>query len=245
MKNTGIYKWLLAMKQTLAPMPWGQRVRHIWTNYKATVIVALVVVLLLGTLLVSSLLRRDALINGVHANVSFSADGQSYLSSHFFDKCEGDPDAEKISVLSVTLTEIADDAYFEMNYYYLKSVLARYEDREIDYILSDKVALEIFLSQNMLLDLRELFTTEELVQMEDCLIYFLPVDENGDPTVEEQYPVAVDVSQLPFFKECSSNSDEPLYFSVASNTLNLEMVRRFWDHLCEWNIGGIQEGAAS
>ena len=79
--------------------------------------------------------------------------------------------------------------------------------------------------------MREFFTQDELAQLEDRLIYLEKQNENDNSVLEERYPVAVDVSGMAFFTEYAKDKEE-IYFSVASNSLNKEIVRAFWYYLC-------------
>ena len=235
MQHIPLSKSWLKLKSTLTPMTWSQRVDHIWTYYKSTILIVVLFAFLIGYLLFGMLTKKDILLGGVHANVELSETGRSYITSGFFEDQQGNPNKEEVSILDVMLTEIADDEYFEMNYYYLQAVLSRVGAQHVDYILADKVAMEIFMTQDIYMDLREFFAAEELTQLEDRLIYFLPVSENDESTVQEKYPIAVDVSDLPFFKSYSSAKGS-VYFSVAVNTANHDGVKDLWTYLLtNWN----------
>lgn len=231
MKETAIYKWWMQTKETLAPMTWRQRIDHIWTYYRTIILIVLIFTFMIGYVVYGKLTSKDVLLGGIHANVELTDTGRSHISTDFFQLQEGNASREEVSILDVMLTPIKDDENLDMNYYYLQAVHTRVGSQQVDYFLADQTAMKIFLGQDMYLDLREFFTEEELSQMEDRLIYFLTVDENNNPTVDEKYPVAVDVSGLPFFEEYANNKGE-IYFSVASNSLNKETVRAFWDYLC-------------
>ena len=200
MKNTKIYKWWLKTKEALAPMSWRQRADYLWTYYKSTVILTAVFIFLIVYVLVGMLTSKAILLGGIHANVELTDAGRSHITTEFFNQLDGNAQKEEIGILDVVLTPLADDEYFEMNYYYLQAVISRVGAQQVDYILADKVAMQIFMTQDIYMDLRELFTEEQLAEMEDRLVYFQPVDQEGKP-IEEKYPVAVDVSGLPFFGE--------------------------------------------
>ena len=237
MKETALYKWWQKTKEDLAQMTWRQRIDHIWTYYKVTIVISLVFVFIVGSMIYGRLTAKDILLGGIHANVELTDTGHSHIVTDFFQLREGNASREEVSILDVTLGPIKDEKYFEMNYYNLQTVHTRIGSEQADYILADKVAMENFLSQSIYLDLREFFTTEELEQMENenRLIYLMTVDEDDNPTVDEKYPVAVDVSGLPFFEEYAKKKGE-IYFSVVSNSHNKEAVRAFWDYLCAFEV---------
>ena len=234
MKNTKIYQWWIKTKETLAPMTWSQRLGHMWTYYKSTVILTAVFVFIIGYVLFGMLTAKTILLGGIHANVELTDAGISQITTEFFGQRGGNANKEEVSTLDVALTPIKDDEYFEMNYYYLQAVISRVGAQQVDYILADKVALRIFMTQDIYMDLRELFTKEQLAEMEERLIYFQPADENEKPT-EEKYPVAVDISGLPFFGEFC-DLKEPIYFSAAANAPNIDDLKAFWDYLNAWGL---------
>lgn len=232
MKETAIYKWFIKTKEALAPMTWRERFDYLWTYYKTAVIITFIFVFLIGYMFFGMLTGKEILLGGIHANVELTDTGRSHITDAFFQLREGNAKEEEISLLDVALTELKDDEYFEMNYYYLQAVLTRVGAQQVDYILADKVAMQIFMTQDIYMDLRELFTEAQLAEMEERLIYFQPVDQDEKPT-EDRYPVAVDVSGLPFFEEFC-DSKEPIYFSVAVNAPNTDAVKAFWDYLNAW-----------
>lgn len=232
MKETAIYKWFTKTKEALAPMTWRERIDYLWTYYKTTAIITFIFVFLIGYMLFGMLTSKEILLGGIHANVELTDAGISQITTEFFGQRGGNANKEEVSTLDVALTPIKDDEYFEMNYYYLQAVISRVGAQQVDYILADKIALRIFMTQDIYMDLRELFTKEQLAEMEERLIYFQPADENEKPT-QEKYPVAVDISGLPFLVEFC-DSKEPIYFSAAANAPNLEELKAFWDYLNTW-----------
>ena len=233
MKDNSLHRRWIGIKDKLTSMTWGQRVEYIWTYHKTTIVLSLIFLYLLNYLLIGKITSKDILIGAIHANVELSENGRSFITSDFFEMQQGDPQKEDISILDVALTKIADDEYFEMNYYYLQVVLTQVGAQQVDYILADKIAMEIFMTQDIYMNLRDIFSADELANLEDRLIYLLPVDENGESTVDEKFPVAIDVSGMPFFA-AHANSKEPIYFSVASNAPNTEAVIALWTYLTTW-----------
>lgn len=231
MKETAIYKWWQKTKEAMAPMTWRQRIDYLWTYYKTSTLIGMVFLVIVGYMVYGRLAAKDVLLGGIHANLELSDAGYSHIEKDFFQLQNGNAGKEEVTILSMNLTPLKDDEYYEMNYYHLQAAVTRFGSQKVDYILSDKVALEIFMPQEMCLDLREFFTEAELTQMEDRLIYLVASKDDDDPELEERYPVAVDVSGLPFFEKYTENKGA-IYFSVAANSPNREAVRAFWEYLC-------------
>ncbi len=237
MKDTKIYKSIMRLKKDLAPMTWKQRFAHIWSNYKETILIVIVVSITLGSLAANMLKsRQKLLLGGLTANVYLSDAGLQYVESGYFEKLGGDKALEKVVLASTFFTPLTDEDNFEANYHALTRTIAMLTDSEIDYLLMDKVALEVYLSQGVFLDLREFFSEEELEGMGDKLIKLMTVNEEGSEVVDEAYPVAVDISDMPFIRDCV-DTDKPVYFGVAANAPNLETLRDFWTYLDGWETG--------
>ena len=70
-------------------------------------------------------------------------------------------------------------------------------------------------------------------------------EANGDPEAEdpaefgegeepgERFPVAVDISNIPFVKDMVT-SEGPIYFILSGHIRNLDMCRNVWDRLHAW-----------
>ncbi len=222
-----------AFKAKLAPMSWRQRLDYLWSYHKETIVIG-TVMLVIVIYLISSLLanQKQMRMGGILANVDLSEPGKAYLSQGYLEHLEANPSRETVKLFAVELGDLQNEATMDQTYYGLTKTLAMLTDREIDYLLMDKDALELYMAQNVFLDLRKALPSDLLASWEDKLIKLKPVDENGDPLGEE-YPVAVDISDLPFIKNCT-DGQSPVYFGVASNSPNLESLKQFWDYLSAW-----------
>lgn len=237
MKDTKIYKAIMRLKKDLAPMTWRQRIDHIWSNYKETILIVIVVAITLG-LIISNMLkdRHEMLLGGLTANVTLSDAGMEYVESAYFEKLGGNKATERVVLASTSFTSFTDELNFEANYYALTRTIAMLSDSEIDYLLMDKVALEAYLSQGVFLDLREFFSEDELEQMDEKLIKLMTVQDESSEVVEEAYPVAVNISDMPFIRDCVGTG-KTVYFGIAANAPNLDTLRDFWTYLNDWEAG--------
>ena len=76
------------------------------------------------------------------------------------------------------------------------------EREYIDYFCTDK---DIFFC-----DLRDIFSDEELEQLDDYIVYFTN-------TAGETYPIAVDITEAPVIKDSDLNMKDPCYGVVSSS----------------------------
>ena len=108
-----------------------------------------------------------------------------------------------------SLKEVAMDqeAYVSANKLYTYASTGSLDgylsEREyIDYFCTDK---DIFFC-----DLRDIFSDEELEQLDDYIVYFTN-------TAGETYPIAVDITEAPIIKDSDLNMKDPCYGVVSSS----------------------------
>lgn len=216
---------------TLRPMTWRQRIDHIWTYYKEIILIALGVIILLASIVNNALKPKvDVLMCGYLANVTLSEEGSSYLQEDYLSHLGGVPETQAVYLNS---TFFGGEDYLtnmDANYNAALAPVLQVTAQEVDYMLLDEVALEFYLTKAFFMDMTQLLTQEELQQLE--LTYYQPVDKNDNPT-GESYPVAVDISDTAFVKDCAQKA-EKVYFVVIANGPNKDDIRDFWDYLNAW-----------
>ena len=114
------------------------------------------------------------------------------------------------------------------------NLVARVSEQLLDYALLDKYAMEYYMGQDVYLDLREFFTAEELAALEaEKRLMYLQVQEEEGEEPGERFPVAVDISNIPFVKDMVT-SEGPIYFILSGHIRDLDMCRNVWDRLNAW-----------
>lgn len=233
MKQSKRFHSFMRLKADLAPMSWSERIEHIWINYKETILIAVMIFVVAGSMLTNYLTnRKEILMGGIVVNVPLSEEGLSYIESEFFDTLGADSRGEEVSVLSTTITGLGDEANSERNYYIVTQTIAMMTNEEVDYLILDKTALEIYLAQDAFLDLRDVFDEEELAAFEDKLIKLTTVNEAGE-TIDTAFPVAIDISALPFIQGCA-DTEGSVYIGFVANAPNQERLYDFWTYLTVW-----------
>ncbi len=220
------------LKEKLSPMNWGERIEYLWTNHKDTILIfaaMLAIVIYLASGMVNN--RKNIWMGAILANVNLSEEGTAYISSQYYEKYAGQSGEQEVKLTNVRLDSLKNEDTMEMTYYTLTQTLSLLGEAEVDYLLTDKTALELYLSQNIYLDLRKIFSAELLSDLNDKLIKLKTVDDEGNVVAE--YPVAIDISYLPFIQSCS-DATGPVYFGVAANGPNQDKILDFWNHLNNW-----------
>ena len=115
-----------------------------------------------------------------------------------------------------------------------QSIIAMLYASKIDYLLMDEASMGPFINYESLLDLREVFTEEELKQFGKKVRYAQHTDEEGNPT-GEMFPIALEITDIPFIQDCSSYNQK-IFLSFAASAPNKDSLRHFWQYLLAWDL---------
>lgn len=211
------------LKDALRPMPWKKKLEHLWEYYKWVLVVLIVVATLVYISVVGySNARVEGLFYGEVVNLSFDTEGIEYLSTDFFDYLGGVKGDQKVSCYMSNLV-IGEDSTYDNYYTPLMRTASEITNGKLDYLLLDSGALAVYFKEEVFMDLRELFTAEELAQMEDSLVYVL-YEETG-----EKIPMAINVTDSAFVTN-RLNFEGAAYLGFTANTPRVETCRIFYDY---------------
>lgn len=238
--------------EEMKPMTFWQKAEHIWTYYKEHMFMAFMALVLVVAVISSAInSNRQVLVSGVLCNLSMTMDGYYYMTEELFAAGEGDSSYQDahLSSLEFRLPNTVQDV--DTSYNASMSMLAMVEGKTVDYVLITEDALSYFLGFELFMDLSEFFTAEELEQLGDKIVYGqqkveedeIP-EQTQDPDEEgivpgEIYPMAVNITDMPFTKDCITGTDDQrVYFVVIINTPREEMTKQAWQFIESW---GTQE----
>lgn len=210
------------LKFELKDMTFKEKLEHLWEYYKWVLGIFLGFVFVVCTVIASIIsLNTETLFSGVLINVDISPDGFVYLQSGYFDHIGGVEGKEVVDVRSMQF----QNPYTTVDQTYAldvqESVMALISARSLDYLMFDELALPFFMDPETLLDLREIFTQEELDALGTAVIK-LELPETG-----EQIPMAIDVSDTALFQEYMG-SDEPIYLAFSIVSPHMDVCVDFW-----------------
>lgn len=232
-KEYGIYKSIRRLKKDLAPMSWKERIEHIWINYWETILIAFILIVVVGSMLSNYLTnRKEILMGGIAVNVPLSEEGVTYLVTDYSDTFGVDSRDSEVELLQTSISKLDDTANYESNYYTITQTIAMMTDEEVDYLILDKTALEIYLAKDAFMDLREIFDDKALNAFGEKLIKLTKVNDAGE-TIDTAYPVAIEISSLPFIQDCAETEDS-VYIGFVENSPNKERLNSFWNYLTNW-----------
>lgn len=224
MRDFDIKQQWQELMDALRPMPWKKKLEHLWEYYKwVLVVLAVVATILYITIVGYSNARVEGLFYGEVVNLSFDTEGVEYLSTDFLEHLDGVEGDQKVSVYMSNLI-VGNDSTYDNYYAPLMRTSSEISNKTLDYLLTDSAALSVYFNEEILLDLRQLFTEEELAQMGDNLVYVL-YEETG-----EKIPMAINVTDSAFVTS-RLNHKTTVYLSFVANTERLETCKVFYDYL--------------
>lgn len=231
MKETKLYQHLQTLKKNLEPMTWPQRIDHIWTYYKETILITVVTLIVVIGVSISALTpKKDLMMGGMLVNTFFNEEAESYLEEELLAQLNGDPKTQETKIYTKTFTNPDTSA---QDGDVLTTIFAMMYAEQVDYLLMDEVGLKSMIRMQGLLDMNEVFTPEEMEQLKDRFFYGQLQDDNGD-LVGDPIPMAMKVSDIPFIKECEKYNYRDVYLGFAINAPNKDSLRGFWDYILAW-----------
>lgn len=230
MRNEPINGGFKKLKADLATMNTKEKLNHLWTYYKGTLVI-LAILIALGSIIVTSCRNRNTvtLLTGIGINVNLTDEGRQYVEDGYFPRVS-QGGLEKVSYSEVHQDSFTNTATLEESYMGLMSLLALATTEELDYMLMDQTALTNMLPHNIYMDLRNFFTEAELEALGEKVVWMEMGDEEAGYTLT---PVAVDISDTEFAKTATKYGGK-VFFSVVINTPRSETVRDFWTYLHAW-----------
>ena len=211
------------LKDALRPMPWKKKLEHLWEYYKWVLVVLVVVSTIVYISVVGySSASVEGLLYGEIVNLSFDTEAVEYLSDDLLEHLNGVKGDQKVSLYMSNLV-IGEDSTYDNYYAPLIRTSSEIENGKLDYLLVDSATLAVYFNEEFLLDLRQLFTPEELALMEENLVYVL-YEETG-----ERVPMAINVTDTAFVTNRITH-ETTVYLGFVGNTERLETCRIFYDY---------------
>ena len=228
-KETQFYTGTVRLIRDMKPMTFAQRVDHLWSYYKEYLIVVILVFAAICVTITSITYRsQEVLVSGMMVNIQIDTEGYNYLTTDYMQHLGGKEGKQRVDMDYATfdLTNVEDS---EANYQQSMIFIARVSGALLDYGIMDKTALQVYITRETFLDLREIFTKEELAQLDaqKLLIYAREESET------EEVPVAIDITQIDFVQD-NIDTKQNIYFVASGSTPRPEMVRKTWEYLHAW-----------
>ena len=216
------------LKSNLKTMTFLQKIGYLWTRCKGFLLGVIAVALFIAVLVtVLDSVKKSTVMSGITVNVQITDEGVLYLREQFREHLGVESD-RKVLYFNQSTMESGNDAANMDNYYAIQSLNALCAGGEIDYMILDQVGFEIMLNQELLVDLRNVYTDEELQTMTGMLEY-CQIDDS-----EEIIPIALNITDTAFIQEHTEETGK-VYFAFATGSPRAETCRELLLHLLAWN----------
>lgn len=237
-KKLTFKEYLQKVKSEFQGMTPKQKLEHFWEYYKGLLLIPVALIFIIGVIVGSiNSLGMELRLSGVLVNVNVSPEGITHLQSDYAQRI-GAGEKELVDVRSMRFENpfTTLDQTYALNVQ--ESVMALVSNQELDYLMFDELSLPFFLSPDTMLDLRELFSQEELDAMGMAVIR-LQVPQTG-----EKIPVAIDIRDTVFYRQ-HMQSDDVIYLSFISNSSHKETCLDFWRFIKGGNTASLQTQLAA
>lgn len=216
------------LKTDLAHMTYKEKLEHIWTYYKWTIPVMLVVIMLVSILAASiTNLSKVTVMGGISVNVELSDEGKAYLAADYKEYLGLTSKKQSVVLSETYIQNGANATNYTDNYYALMSLMALCANEEVDYLILDEEAFEVMLVQGAFLDLTKVYTQEELEAMGGLVTYF----ENSESN--EVAPIALEITNTAFIQD-NANESGKVFFAYVANSPRVEQCKDLYRYLLNW-----------
>lgn len=203
-------------REKLSQMKFSEKLEYIWTYYKPVIfgIIAVIVLIFIVRNQIENAKYYDILSIGVanSGNMDLRDSLQEQLLEQF-----GDPD-DKYQRVSIDTSYVFGSDIENGDYNTIMKFAAVTAAKELDILICNENVYEHYNNQEYFMDLTDLFTEEE------CQKYNI---SEGD--------TAIEITDLPKYKEMNLTSYEPVYLAVLVNAQNLDTTKDFINYLEEDN----------
>lgn len=213
-------------RRNMEGLTFEQKLDHIITYYWGTVLLMILIPVSLVILLCSAFREEpEFAFAGDFSNVILSEEGKNYLCQQWIARMDVDPESVSVTA-EQTLTdglESIQEADGGLQ------VVAAVAADSLDYIVCDETALRYYAAQQAYLPLDDVLQEHVLSQWSDRIYYYT------EPEFGATFPVALDVTDLPFVQTCVKGEGR-IYFCFANkNNPNLQRLQLFLTHLSAWD----------
>ncbi len=225
------------LRDTIAPMPFKEKIDHILTSYTDVVVIGAFIFILLA-MTVSSLIFAEPgySLSGAVMNVTISEEGKSYIADQFPTGLDDGSKHASLNQYDFIYVDLAPgatdfDTVEDLNnatatYQVFDTLLMLVSAQQLDCVFTNHESLAVITYQQFSLDLSTFFTQDEMEIYGDKLIY--AEVEKDKPKV----PVAVDISGTEFAK--TFITEKTSCISLVANSKKLDNCRSLIQYIFNW-----------
>ncbi|MCD8012968.1 MAG: hypothetical protein LUG99_07315 [Lachnospiraceae bacterium] len=207
----------------LKALSWKARIAYVWDYYKLQMVILVVIILAVNlAFTIYHNLQIDTLLYVCMVNCNTYYVDSEALTADYTEYLGGIGDKEEISIDTSILLDEEDYSTSYANQMKFTAVISA---QMADVILMDAENFEEYAGWSYFMDLRDIFSEEQLEQWSDLLVYM--ENEEG-----ESAPYAIDLANAPKLLEYSVYPDDgTVYGGVVVNGVNIDATAEFFDWL--------------
>lgn len=232
-----------ALRASFQKMSLADKADYIYSYYKLPILLGVIALLFLCSTAYRQLTKKEAVLYSAYINVSIGDNLDAQLNEEFISASGADPKKAEVSLYRGLY--LSDDPSPENHQYGYASnlkLMAAIESKQLDIVLMNREAYDIFSQKGYLLDLRGLaFSNDSLHQLlephliantviiEDNAIEYAFNEAHRYEAAAEEAMNGIDVSMFPMFQEAGFS--EPVYLGVIANSPRLSAVIQYIAYL--------------
>lgn len=226
-----------ARKAAFRAMRPAEKLDYVFTYYKWPILLALLVLLALGSVLRRELTRKDPVLYLAFANVAVGAETEEKLTAGFLGAAGIDPKRREVYLYrGLYLSENADTLNHEYAYASRMKLMGAVTSGKLDLILMNREAYDLLSRGGYLLELSSLLPesaqsclTENTVVLSDNGIEYTLGEAAVHEVAAETAKNGIDVSAFPLFE--AAGFSDAVYLGVIANSGRLPDCTRYIDYL--------------
>lgn len=200
------------------------KLKYFKDYYAVPTLAAIIGLIVLGSIIYTFVSAKDTRFEALMINAS------------------GAPDAAAFGQI-LELNEKKEEVVFDYNYYlnpdpenvdnvtYTNSqkIMAVIASKSADVMIAPESIITRYLNGSVFLDLREVFSEQELAEMGDAVIWYAITD----PETGEKYdplPLVIDITKAPGLDGCFI-TDEPVWMGAIINSKHIEDIPKFYEYI--------------
>ncbi len=233
----------LARKAAFQKMDLAGKAEYIYTYYKLPILVVLITLYFASSTVYQQLTKKEVVLYSAHINLSVGDELNARLGEGFVSAGGADP--KKAEVYLYSGLYLSNDPSLENHEYQYASnlkLMAAIEAKELDIVLMNQEAYDIFSRKGYLLDLYSLLSPDaslysllephlmtNTVILEDNAIEYSLNEAARYQAVTEEVTNGLDISAFPLFQEAGFR--EPVYLGVVGNSPRLSAAIQYIEYL--------------
>ena len=234
-----------AQKAAFHAMPPAKKLEHIYLYYKWPILLALIVLVILGSVLHRELTAKEPVLYVAAANVSLGEDLQDALLSGYLQDAGYNPAREEVYWYpDLYLSDDADVMNHEYAYASRIKTMAAIQAQKMDLVLLNRESYDLFSrtgyllplpdaldgADPALLDVLDGHRVSNTVILEDNGIEYQLGEAESHQVVSEEAENAIVLTDFSIFAD--AGFPEPIYLGILANTPRLPECLSYLAYLC-------------